>query len=260
MQRTCKSCGDTFTWTSTRPNGSGRPAQYCSQRCRNNQPRQCSVCGTTVIRHAADGWRKPNQLVTCSNECRSVVTPGRAGLHSQLPDDHPAKWYGATSDWTPPPPKPARFVAAQCHECGKRFIGDQAAYWSRQANTYCSARCSKRVGKRRRRAREHNAPGEFRWVDVIGLWLALDRCCAYCGAQSDKQPDPDHVVPLSRGGDNTIDNVLPACRPCNTDKRDLTIAEWTSDRVARGKPTLSHPWRAMNWRRTEHAASEPLSA
>lgn len=228
MERTCKSCGDTFTWTSTRPNGSGRPAQYCSQRCRNNQPRQCSVCGTTVIRHAADGWRKPNQLVTCSNECRSVVTPGRAGLHSQLPDDHPAKWYGATSDWTPPPPKPARFVSARCDQCGERFIGDQSAHWTRQVNTYCSDACSrkrnKRIDKDKRRARKRDA--YVADVNRRKVYESDNWRCHLCGKKvkrAAKAPDPmaptiDHVVPLAQGGTHEPANCRTAHFICNAQK------------------------------------------
>ena len=52
VQRTCKTCGNTFLWASARPRGGGRPANYCSQRCRNYRPTQCAVCGSTVVRRA----------------------------------------------------------------------------------------------------------------------------------------------------------------------------------------------------------------
>lgn len=279
MERTCKSCGDTFTWVSARTNSGGRPAQYCSDKCRKQMPVPCAVCGTVVVRSASHGWRKPAQLVACSNECRAILRPGNPGLRSALPDDHPARWAGQATGvayahcklchalfacdarWprvycsAHSAESRPRFVSASCHDCGKPVMLDRQSYQQTggYGHAYCGKACSRRASKRRRRAREHNAPGEFRWVDVIGLWLALDRCCAYCGAQSDKQPDPDHVIPLSRGGDNTIDNVLPACHPCNSQKRTLTIAEWTADRRGQGKPELPHPWRAMGWRRIEDA-------
>jgi 5-methylcytosine-specific restriction endonuclease McrA len=41
-------------------------------------------------------------------------------------------------------------------------------------------------------------------------------CCAYCGTAAELVTE--HVVPLSRGGDNTKDNVVPACSPCNRRK------------------------------------------
>ena len=48
--------------------------------------------------------------------------------------------------------------------------------------------------------------------------------CAYCGAQ--KRLERDHVVPLSRGGTNSIDNILPACRSCNARKNAKTADEF----------------------------------
>ncbi len=52
--------------------------------------------------------------------------------------------------------------------------------------------------------------------------LARDQyTCQYCGAQPPKgQLTLDHVVPRSRGGEHTWDNVVAACIPCNQRKRD----------------------------------------
>lgn len=51
--------------------------------------------------------------------------------------------------------------------------------------------------------------------------------CAYCG-----DPVPlsamqvDHVVPLRKGGEDTLDNMLPACRSCNHYKSTLTVEQF----------------------------------
>ena len=47
--------------------------------------------------------------------------------------------------------------------------------------------------------------------------------CQYCG--SHKQLTIDHVLPRSRGGAHTWDNVVTACEPCNLKKRDRTPVE-----------------------------------
>lgn len=36
----------------------------------------------------------------------------------------------------------------------------------------------------------------------------------------------DHLTPLSRGGSDTIDNIVPACIECNQRKGDLTEKEF----------------------------------
>lgn len=49
--------------------------------------------------------------------------------------------------------------------------------------------------------------------------LIHSRCngrCAYCGcALKYKDMQVDHVVPLSNGGEDTLENMLPSCRSCN---------------------------------------------
>ena len=36
----------------------------------------------------------------------------------------------------------------------------------------------------------------------------------------------DHVTPLSKGGAHVIENLVPACRPCNSSKGDKLLADW----------------------------------
>lgn len=46
--------------------------------------------------------------------------------------------------------------------------------------------------------------------------------CQYCGGQAE---NIDHVVPRSRGGLHSWDNVVAACRRCNTRKEDRLLEE-----------------------------------
>jgi len=46
--------------------------------------------------------------------------------------------------------------------------------------------------------------------------------CAYCGGRGDTL---DHVMPESRGGQNTWLNLVAACAPCNGRKDNRTPAE-----------------------------------
>lgn len=36
----------------------------------------------------------------------------------------------------------------------------------------------------------------------------------------------DHLVPLTRGGRSTRDNLVPACKDCNNKKKDMLPLEW----------------------------------
>lgn len=87
------------------------------------------------------------------------------------------------------------------------------------------------------RAPRRHRPGRptpvHRRVHRIGSRDGYD--CAYCGRDLacpctlDPGCDPavlDHVLPLSRGGPDTDDNLLLACWPCNSSKSDRTPSEW----------------------------------
>jgi 5-methylcytosine-specific restriction endonuclease McrA len=47
--------------------------------------------------------------------------------------------------------------------------------------------------------------------------------CQYCG--NNKHLTLDHVIPRSRGGQHTWDNVVTACSRCNSKKSDRTLQE-----------------------------------
>ena len=47
--------------------------------------------------------------------------------------------------------------------------------------------------------------------------LQYNNKCAYCGAVG--KLTKDHILPVTRGGSDTIDNIIPACWPCNQRKK-----------------------------------------
>ncbi|WP_306334612.1 HNH endonuclease [Streptomyces sp. KL118A] len=62
--------------------------------------------------------------------------------------------------------------------------------------------------------------------------------CTYC---SWEEADAiDHVIPVSEGGRDDVSNIVPACRSCNSSKRDRTILRWQRD-------IHSRPAGSANW-------------
>lgn len=57
--------------------------------------------------------------------------------------------------------------------------------------------------------------------------------CQYCGAPAE---NIDHIIPRSKGGTHTWENVVAACRPCNMRKEDRLLHE--SGMKLRCKPTV----------------------
>ena len=185
----------------------------------------CALCGKVTLRSRGGGRVHGH---TCSNDCRAALSRPTC----QLPDDHISRWIGQACEWTPPPAKarPARFVSGRCIECTTWFVAETFG----SAIEYCSTRCARRTAKRRRRAREAGAPGEYRYAEVLKQYRRQGSVCAYCTETVVGLPEPEHVLPLSRGGRNDASNLVAACRQCNTDKGDLTLDEWRADRARRG--------------------------
>jgi 5-methylcytosine-specific restriction endonuclease McrA len=67
---------------------------------------------------------------------------------------------------------------------------------------------------------EHDLTDE-QWQALLEWWGG----CAYCGGVG-AALQRDCVLPISRGGRYTIDNVVPACRSCNASKCNDEVTGW----------------------------------
>ena len=54
--------------------------------------------------------------------------------------------------------------------------------------------------------------------------------CVYCG--SSENLTVDHVRPRSKGGTDTADNLVTACRPCNQAKGSMHVDVFMQTQVA----------------------------
>ena len=54
--------------------------------------------------------------------------------------------------------------------------------------------------------------------------ISFDNKCAYCGKL--EKLTQDHLIPLSKGGEYTINNIIPACSSCNSSKRNRDFFKW----------------------------------
>ena len=71
-------------------------------------------------------------------------------------------------------------------------------------------------------------------------------CCEYCKSQQKFSPSSfeiEHIVPISRNGSNTLENLALACAQCNSHKSNKVE---TIDPVSGQMMQLFHP-RQMDW-------------
>jgi len=67
------------------------------------------------------------------------------------------------------------------------------------------------------------AVSDFTCAQWEALKITYGHRCAYCGEQPERLTQ-DHVIPLTRGGNHTLSNIVPACWVCN--RRKGTRAGW----------------------------------
>ena len=63
------------------------------------------------------------------------------------------------------------------------------------------------------------------WNAFLRLFQESNGECHYCHKRlgNKAQLIPDHIIPLAKGGSNTIDNIVLACSECNTIKGDRLL-------------------------------------
>jgi len=132
-----------------------------------------------------------------------------------------------------------RTYTLTCDQCGETFIR------GRRKKKHCSKLCTtrsswKRAEVSRRKKLKEN--GRIQWdITLDKVCLRDEGVCHICGEVCDKEdyvitdqgyyiageghPSIDHVLPVSKGGTHTWDNVRLAHRRCNTLKRDKVSSD-----------------------------------
>ena len=128
-----------------------------------------------------------------------------------------------------------------CSKCGERKPVDREHYGSMKGGRYVKAECRECVRANTRRHYQKNPEklkarvaksNSYRnikcWKGSTQLATLLEKQkgkCGYCGKQM-SSPTVDHKIPVSRGGTDALENLIAACKPCNSRKRDKTDQEY----------------------------------
>lgn len=81
------------------------------------------------------------------------------------------------------------------------------------------------------RRKQYERDGRRRGTHTAEQWEKLVLFCGTCVLCSGKAMKPhhwltrDHILPLSRGGSDSIENIQPACHRCNCAKQDRVCVD-----------------------------------
>ena len=91
-------------------------------------------------------------------------------------------------------------------------------YYQRHTNAY-------KVRLQTRRARKAGLTSTLTLEQWTRILTTFNNTCAYCGV-GDKKLHQDHFVPILSGGEYTHDNIIPACKSCNSSKGAKDFFVW----------------------------------
>ena len=98
----------------------------------------------------------------------------------------------------------------------------------------------------------------LRSIDVRDERRKLNSDCTYCGRPAETV---DHLIPRLRQGPDSADNLVPACRWCNSSKGGRDVFEWATTKGFFPLPVIRR-YLVLAWRWTERAGllEAPLDA
>ena len=95
----------------------------------------------------------------------------------------------------------------------------------------------------------------FGYADKKAYLLEREQgCCIYCGIHASKaKMEIEHVIPRSRGGTDSLNNLVLSCHECNQAKGNLSLSEYLKDKPSVLKRVKAHL--GINYRDAAHTNS-----
>lgn len=103
----------------------------------------------------------------------------------------------------------------------EKILQNIKAYTERHWEQACKW---KRIRAQRRRAKQRTLEASFTHKQWDNCLKQFEDKCAYCGKR--KKLSQEHFVPLDKGGEYSLNNIIPACGSCNSSKRNADFFEW----------------------------------
>lgn len=172
----------------------------------------CSKCGVPKPATAEffGKYKKAKSGITSwCRACRNADNSARRKINPEQGRGYRRKWREANLER-------AKAENSAYYKANPEMAREKSKRW-REANPE-KAKAFAKVSKLNRRAAEANAEGSFTAAEFTAKLKAQKGCCYWCADRITGPVHADHVIPVSKGGNNYITNIVPACPTCNLSK------------------------------------------
>lgn len=182
---------------------------------------RCRYCATKGLRKSLIGKVYEDLTVVWENNDSTIVVKCICGIEKKIPRAYfgSIKSCGCRRKTAQEQRKGGKWTRSYRAEYNKQYrsdhkqhIGNLRKIWNKSE----AGKAARKVARQNRRARIKASEGSFTTQEWLDVQSKYDNKCLACGTTHNITPD--HVIPLSRGGSNTIDNIQPLCLPCNMEK------------------------------------------
>ena len=164
------------------------------------------------------------------DECKTFKSKYTKSLRERNPG-YAKRYYAAntelcrqrTKDWRDRHPEINRKKASDWKKQNRQRNTANVIAWSKQNKEKIAA--WNRATRAKRRKAKRFLITQKDWQRLINRY---EHRCAYCGTSG--ALTMEHVVPLIRGGNHSVGNILPVCARCNSSKGGRLLTEWRKSR------------------------------
>jgi 5-methylcytosine-specific restriction endonuclease McrA len=179
---------------------------------------KCKVC----VRARAQKYRREHLEQYAQYEKARANLPHRVEARRKYLEEHKEQISEYKKSWAAENEDSASASRRKHYERNRNEVIARSKKWA-ESNPE-KVRQAKTNNLRKRRAARHASRGNFTVEEFKELCERYGNKCLACG-DTEAVLEADHVVPLTKGGSDTISNIQPLCGSCNR-KKFVTIIDY----------------------------------
>ncbi len=111
-------------------------------------------------------------------------------------------------------------------QTGRRPVSKMHPYPTEEMRRFAFKASRVAAASNYRAKARYGVTGKLNRDDIYFVFERFCGRCAYCNVDVLDDYVCDHVIPLSRGGENCVENLALSCFSCNSSKKQRTLEEW----------------------------------